>query len=352
MIIYLIKLILILVFNIGANINYIYSECKCCCNNKSREIGSGSKGNLGPNPPKWIKTPKKSIKPSKVKTPEVIKHKPNNDHNQTLGTNTSKADHRSKGGGIQGDKFEIDLNNHTLKCNGNRLTEFKKIETVDLTSINPQRVINAVHNYDENIYYTIDKNIFNSIKEDSNVEIIKNSNSDTYIVFAVKTQVEGFSKENPKYDYYIVYCHNGNSTEDDHGLFDKIDTNVEIKILCSGNSLNCINFMFFDCKNLKKIIFTTKGLNTSNVNNMGGMFNECKNLEELDLSTFNTNNVKYMYGMFSGCSSLKKLNLSNFNTNNETSMHDMFYGCNELIGNVTTNDKKIKKIYAQFIKED
>ena len=346
MIIYLIKLILILVFNIGVNTYYIYSECKCCCNNKSGEIGSGSKGNLGPNPPKWIKTPKKSIKPSKVKTPEVVKHKPNNDHNQTLGTNTSKADHRSKGGGIKGDKFEIDLNNHTLKCNGNRLTEFKKIDE-QLTD-NPEKVINAGHNSDKNIYYTINKNIFNSIKEDSNVEIIKNSNSDTYIVFAVKTQVEGFSKENPKYDYYIVYCHNGNSTEDNYGLFDRIDTNVEIKILGSGNNLADIEYMFYNCKSLKKL--NLSNLNTSNVTNMGGMFKGCKNLKELDLSTFNTNNVKYMYGMFSGCSSLNKLNLSNFNTNNVTNMQNMFSGCNELAGNVTTKDERIKSDYAQFIR--
>ena len=62
MIIYLIKLILILVFNIGVNTYYINSECKCCCNNtKSGEMGSGSKGNLGPNPPKGIKTPKKVL---------------------------------------------------------------------------------------------------------------------------------------------------------------------------------------------------------------------------------------------------------------------------------------------------
>ena len=330
MIIYLIKLILILVFNICVNIYYINSECKCCGgNSKSGEMGSGSKGNLNTNP-------------QKVKTPEVVKPKPNNY------PNTQKADHRSKGGGIKGDKFEIDLNNHTLKCNGNRLTEFKKIETVDLTSINPQRVINAVHNYDENIYYTIDKNIFNSIKKDSNVEIIKNSNSDTYIVFAVKTQVEGFSKENPKYDYYIVYCHNGNSTEDNYGLFDRIDTNVEIKILGSGNNLADIEYMFYNCKSLKKL--NLSNLNTSNVTNMGGMFKGCKNLKELDLSTFNTNNVKYMYGMFSGCSSLNKLNLSNFNTNNVTNMQNMFSGCNELAGNVTTNDERIKSDYAQFIR--
>ena len=62
MIIYLIKLILILVFNIGINAYYINSGCKCCGNNKSGEMGSGSKCNLGNNPPKGPNSPN-------VKTP-------------------------------------------------------------------------------------------------------------------------------------------------------------------------------------------------------------------------------------------------------------------------------------------
>ena len=52
MIIYLIKLILILVFNIGINTYYINSGCKCCGNTKSGGTGSGSKSNLNINPPK------------------------------------------------------------------------------------------------------------------------------------------------------------------------------------------------------------------------------------------------------------------------------------------------------------
>ena len=70
--IYLIKLILILVFNIGINTYYINSGCKCCCgNSKSGEIGGGSKGNLGTNPPKGPKTPVKTH--TTVKQPEELK---------------------------------------------------------------------------------------------------------------------------------------------------------------------------------------------------------------------------------------------------------------------------------------
>ena len=270
MIVYLIKLILILVFNTCVNIYYINSGCNCCC-------GESNKNNSD--------------------------------------------------GGIQGDKIEIDLVENTLKCNGKILTGFEKIDNP--VTNNVKRVINGKFENGQNIYYTINEVIFNSIKEDSNVEIIKTSDSDEYIVFAVKTQVENFDEKDQKYDYYLVYCHNGDSVSG-CGLFEKINTNDEIKILCSGNNLKNIGYMFFGGKKLKKIIFTIKGLNTSNVTNMNGMFKDCKKLKELNLSTFNTSKVTNMAGMFYGCSSLKKINLSNFNTNNVTNMEDMFYECSSL----------------------
>ena len=282
MIVYLIKLILILVFNTCVNIYYINSGCNCCC-------GESNKNNSD--------------------------------------------------GGIQGDKIEIDLVENTLKCNGKILTGFEKIDNP--VTNNVKRVINGKFENGQNIYYTINEVIFNSIKEDSNVEIIKTSDSDEYIVFAVKTQVENFDEKDQKYDYYLVYCHNGDSVSG-CGLFEKINTNDEIKILCSGNNLKNIGYMFFGGKKLKKIIFTIKGLNTSNVIIMSSMFKGCSSLKELNLSNFNTNHVSYMDGMFSGCESLKELNISNFNTYNVTDMSGMFYGCSSLkelnLNNFNTNN--------------
>ena len=383
MIIYLIKLILILVFNIGNNTYCINSECKCCCcNTKLREIGGGSKCNLstnpskGTNPQKGTKTPivkpSKEVKPEKgahtggmkseskgnldtnsakgtnpsldtdtheIETSEEAKH--NNYSNQILSNNSLNASHVSEGGDKKVDKIAIDLDNGTFECNEDILTTgFKKIwKTL------PNNVKSVIHKdfmYGENIYYSIDKDIFNSIKEDSNVEIIKNLYSDNYIVFAVKTQVEEFKEENQKYDYYLVYCHNGNTSVNINGLFDSIDTNVEIKILGSGNKLMNINYMFYVCKNLKKITFNQTCFKTSNVTNMTGMFYGCSSLERLNLNNFDTSNVTNMNGMFEGCSSLKKLNLSSFNTNNVTNMSDMFYGCSSLeelnLNNFNTNN--------------
>ena len=54
------------------------------------------------------------------------------------------------------------------------------------------------------------------------------------------------------------------------------------------------------------------GLDTSNVEDMGGMFSGCSSLTELDLSNFDTSNVTNMDSMFSGCSSLTELDVTGF----------------------------------------
>ena len=308
MTVYLIKLILILVFNIGVNTYYINSGCNCSCRPKQTDTGSGGK---------------------------------------------------------QVDKFEIDLINNTLKRNANVLTGFKKIDNP--VTNNVEMVIN-VHFMDvQNIYYTINEDIFNSIKEDNAVTITKNLDlGDKYIVFAVKTRVKDFKEENQKYDYYLVYCHNGNSTVSNCGLFENVKANVEIKILGNGYDLNNIGSMFSYNTNLGNIVFTKNfktnnvtdmrfifsncsllkelnlsNFNTNNVTTMSGMFNMCSSLKKLNLSNFNTNNVTSMFGMFNRCSSLKELNLSNFNTNNVTDMRYMFFGCTELKKkNIITKDNK------------
>ena len=73
-----------------------------------------------------------------------------------------------------------------------------------------------------------------------------------------------------------------------------------------------------------------KGSNTSNVTNMGGMFNYCDGLTSLDLTNFDTSNVTNMFIMFEGCNGLTSLTLSSFDTSNVTNMGSMFYGCSGL----------------------
>ena len=90
----------------------------------------------------------------------------------------------------------------------------------------------------------------------------------------------------------------------------------------------CSNW-FNGCTNLTSID-GIENLNTSNVENMSGMFALCSNLETLDLSHFNTERVTTMAQMFYGCTKLHDLNISSFNTEKVTSMNQMFSNCSSL----------------------
>ena len=71
-------------------------------------------------------------------------------------------------------------------------------------------------------------------------------------------------------------------------------------------------------------------LNTSQVENMEGLFSSCSKLTYLDLRTFDTSKVKDMSTMFIKCLRLEGVDLSSFNTSNVTDMQDMFRNCCEL----------------------
>ena len=71
-------------------------------------------------------------------------------------------------------------------------------------------------------------------------------------------------------------------------------------------------------------------LNTSEVTNMGAMFDGDSLLTAVDLSHFDTRKVTKMGSMFAGCRSLQLLDLSSFNTSNVTSMGSMFSRCQSL----------------------
>ena len=93
---------------------------------------------------------------------------------------------------------------------------------------------------------------------------------------------------------------------------------------------NCSN-MFSNKTNLTSISFGNY-IDTSNVTNMGSMFNYCGGLKTLDLSSFDTSNVTSMIMMFNGCSRLTSLDLSSFDTTNVKTID----GILELCKNLTT----------------
>ncbi len=86
---------------------------------------------------------------------------------------------------------------------------------------------------------------------------------------------------------------------------------------------------FYDMTNLQSIT-GIEYLNTSEVTNMGHMFNGCIELTSLDLSSFNTSKVTHMNQMFQFCFELTSLDLSSFNTAKVTDMGWMFDGCTNL----------------------
>ena len=99
-------------------------------------------------------------------------------------------------------------------------------------------------------------------------------------------------------------------------------SNGPIKLL-SGKAL------FDDFENCEKIN-GLEMLDTSDVTDMGYMFNDCKSLMSLNVTNFDTNKVTYMGSMFKGCKSLASLDVTNFDTGKVTSMIFMFYDCSGL----------------------
>ena len=106
--------------------------------------------------------------------------------------------------------------------------------------------------------------------------------------------------------------------------------------------------MFQECNELEYLDLSN--FNTSNVIEMGWMFNECLKLKEIKgIYNFNTSKVVNMNSMFQECYELEYLDLSNFDTSNVTSMEAMFNQCNKLkeikgINNFVLDKVKNKKI--------
>ena len=305
MIIYLIKLILILVFNIGINTYYINSECKCCCgNSKSGGTGSGSKGNLSTNPPLGPNT--------------TLGHNQPKGHKPLFGTKPIVTTHTQ----VKPQIIKIGIN---IDGDSIQVTNVAK-ETRNFTKIDKKTntTNNIIHEAFSNLtnFYKIDGEIFNCITNDSEITIT-GVELPSYILFAVLTEGN---------KYYLGLCTDGSIKMHDEqcrGIFEGIKGNYDIKILGIGGNLNNFYSMFYECIDLKNVTFV-KSVDTKNVTSMHSMFYGCSSLASLDLSSFDTSNVTKMISMFSGCSSLKELNLSSFNTDNVTDMNYMFNGCSSL----------------------
>ena len=90
-------------------------------------------------------------------------------------------------------------------------------------------------------------------------------------------------------------------------------------------------------------------LDTSQVTDMGMMFNSCSNLTSLNLSNFDTSQVTDMSMMFNFCSNLTSLNLSNFDTSQVTDMSMMFNSCSNLTSLNLSNFDTSKVINMSYM---
>ena len=276
MIIYLNKLILILVFNMGVNIYYINSECKCCCESKQADTGSGG-GKSSPNVIELdnnkINIDLKNLKLSSKNIPEGIVNA--SFTNRTTFCELDEANYNS---------FKTDIE-----------ITFKNPPAENTFILFAVKTASGKYylGYCNNGNRVENNGLFEDIVTNVEVKMLYTEDGLTNIgsIFRKNINLEN-----------IIFTKNFNT-----------------------NNVTDMSFMFSKCSSLKELNLSS--FNTSNVTYMQGMFYSCSSLKELNLNNFNTNNVTDMSFMFYDCSSLKELNLNNFNTNNVTNMSYMFSGC-------------------------
>lgn len=117
-----------------------------------------------------------------------------------------------------------------------------------------------------------------------------------------------------------------------------------------GSNVTDLNGMFRGCASLTELDLS--GSNAEKVKNMGSMFYGCVALSNLNLSGFKTGSLTDMRYLFSSCQSLESLDLSGFNTENVTSMESMFSQCSSLrsLDLSSFNTSKVIDMYLMFYK--
>ncbi len=107
---------------------------------------------------------------------------------------------------------------------------------------------------------------------------------------------------------------------------------------------------FYMMNNLESITGISY-LNTSEVTNMGHMFNSCYRLTSLDLSGFNTSKVTAMNCMFYDCSNLQTIYVgSGWSRAALTNSANMFFECSSLVGGkgTTYSGSHVDATYAHI----
>ena len=131
---------------------------------------------------------------------------------------------------------------------------------------------------------------------------------------------------------------------------------LNIALLGTSSDIKVLDYMFYNCKKLRKVPFTCYYNNyqcffsTVNVESMYSMFEGCESLRCLDLSDFNTQKVTRMVNMFSGCKSLETILVgSSWSVSGITEDNfgrEMFSQCFNLVGAISYDKDKTSYKYA------
>ena len=102
----------------------------------------------------------------------------------------------------------------------------------------------------------------------------------------------------------------------------------KIKVINHTKSFHSCRTMFYDCRETVSIDLTE--FDTSNIDDMTGMFCMCRSLKEVLWGALSTDKVKSMQEMFFKCSSIESINLGGFSFQSVEDMNSMFNCCTSL----------------------
>ena len=237
-----------------------------------------------------------------------------------------------------------------------------KYKIVNKSKINQKKVIIKLFN---DSFVKNNKNNFNIIYNDkelsliSDLEILNDKKSSIIEIILKQTnEITDISKMFSECEE--LYSFSGLSKLDIENVKDISELFTNCKLInlpdiskWNTSNINNMSGIFRGCFLLYSLPDISKW-NTSNVTNFSSMFMGCSNLEELpDISKWDTLKCKEMNNMFMGCSKLKKFpDISKWDVSSVTNMNSMFYGCS-LISNLPDiskwNTKNVVNMSQMFL---
>ncbi len=121
-----------------------------------------------------------------------------------------------------------------------------------------------------------------------------------------------------------------------------------VKVI-GGAGLKSTHRMFWYCKKILSLDLSE--MNTSNVEDMSGMFLSCRT-QSINFTNFNTSKVRSMREMFK-CTKIRHLDLTSFDTSKVRNMSEMFANCTSMKVQVQSfNTENVEEMKHMFDSSD